>query len=124
MCRHRQTWASPQIPLLFALSLTKTFSGHHELYGHRWVHLLFAVGVGKGGLDLPVARLQAVHERGHRCHRHRVMLHWVPHERRMQVLPLVWHDLGGLLAVQHREIGGHVDINIVHGTFGQAAVGL
>lgn len=95
-----------------------------ELHGHGWVHLLFTARVWEGGLDLPVARLQAVHERGHRRHGHRVVLHRVPHIRGMQVLPLVGHDLGGLLTVQHREIGGHVDVHIVHGPLGQAAVGL
>lgn len=78
----------------------------------------------KGGLDLPVACLQAVHERGYGSHGHRVVLYRVPHVWGMQVLPLMGHNLGGLLTVQHGEIGGHVDIHIVHGTLGQAAVGL
>lgn len=94
------------------------------LHSHRWVHLLFTVGVREGGLNLPVARLQAVHERWHSSHGHRVMLHRVPHIWGMQILPLMWHNLGGLLTVQHREIRGHVDIHIVHGPFRQATVGL
>lgn len=95
-----------------------------ELYRHRRVHLLLAVGVGEGRLELPVARLQAVHERGHWCHGHRVVLNRVPHVRGMQVLPLMRHNLGGLLTVQHREIRGHVDIHVVHGPLRQATVGL
>lgn len=98
--------------------------GHPELHGHSWVHLLLAVGVGEGGLDLPVARLQAVQEGGHRSHRPRVVLHRVPHVGGVQELPLMGHDLGGLLTVQHGEICGHVDIHVVHGPLGQATVGL
>lgn len=30
---------------------------------------------------------------------------------RMKKLALVWHDLCRLLAVQHREVGGHVDVD-------------
>lgn len=77
-----------------------------------------------GGLDLPVATLQAVQEGGHRGQWHRVVLHGVAHILRVQVLPLVWHNLRGLLAVQHREVRGHVNVDIIHGPFWQAAVGL
>lgn len=70
-----------------------------KLHGHSWVHLLLVVGVGEGRLDLPVAWLEAVHEGGHGSHRHRVVLHRVPHVRGVQVLPLVGHNLGGLLTV-------------------------
>lgn len=104
--------------------LTQELGQHHELHSHGWVHLLFTVSVREGGLDLPVARLQAVHERGYRSHGHRVVLHRVPHIWGMQVLPLMGHNLGGLLTVQHGEIGGHVDIHVVHGPLGQATVGL
>lgn len=95
-----------------------------ELYGHCRVHLLFTVSVGKGGLDLPVAGLQAIHEWGHWRHGHRVMLYRIPHIRGVQVLPLMGDNLGGLLTVQDREVCGHVDVHIVHGSLGQAAVGL
>lgn len=71
------------------------------LHSHGWVHLLFAAGVRIGRLDLPVATLQTVKEGGHRGQRHRVVLHSVAHVLRVQVLPLVRHDLGSLLAVQH-----------------------
>lgn len=94
------------------------------LHSHSWVHLLFTAGVWVGGLDLPVATLQTVEERGHWGQWHRVVLHGVAHILRVQVLPLVWHNLGGLLAVQHREVRWHVDIDIIHGPFRQAAVGL
>jgi len=77
-----------------------------------------------GRLDLPVAALQTVEEGGHRAQRHRVVLHGVAHVPGVQVLPLVRHDLGSLLAVQHREVRRHVDVDVVHGPFGQAAVGL
>lgn len=106
------------------LGLVKGPGRHPELHSHSWVHLLFTVSVREGGLDLPVARLQAVQERGHGGHRHGVMLHRVAHIWRVQVLPLMGHNLGGLLTVQHREICGHVDIHVVHGPLGQAAVGL
>lgn len=95
-----------------------------KLYSHGRVHLLFTVIVGKGGLDLSVAGLQAIHEWGHWCHGHRVMLDRIPHIRSVQVLPLMGYDLGGLLTVKYREICGHVDIHVVHGSLGQAAVGL
>lgn len=78
----------------------------------------------EGGLDLPVARLQPVQERRHRGHRHQVVLHRVTHEGGMQVLPLVGHNLGGLLTVEHGEVCGHVDVYIVHGALGQTTVGL
>ena len=38
---------------------------------------------------------------------------------RVQELSLVRHDLRGLLTVEHREVGGHVDENA--GVWGQAA---
>lgn len=114
----------PDTSLPFALSLRQEAGRCHQLYGHRRVHLLLAVGVREGGLDLPVAGLQAVHERGHRRHRHRVVLHRVAHVRGVQVLPLVRHDLGGLLTVQHGEIRGHVHVHVVHGALWQATVGL
>ena len=41
---------------------------------------------------------------------------------RVQELSLVGQDLSGLLAVEHREVGGHVDIDA--GVRGQAAGGL
>lgn len=41
---------------------------------------------------------------------------------RMQELPLVRHDLGGLLAVEYGKVGGHVDEDA--GIRGQAAGGL
>lgn len=62
--------------------------------------------------------------RGHGGQGHGVMLHGVAHVLRVQVLALVRHDLRGLLAVQHREVRGHVDIDVIHGPFWQAAVGL
>ena len=95
-----------------------------ELHGHRWVHLLFTVSVRERSLELPVARLQPIQERGHRGQGHRVWLHGVPHEGGMEVLPLMGHDLGGLLAIEHREVRGHVHVHIVHGALGQATVGL
>lgn len=95
-----------------------------KLYSHGRVHLLFTVIVGKGGLDLSIAGLQAIHEWGHWCHGHRVMLDRIPHIRSVQVLPLMGYDLGGLLTVKYREICGHVDVHVVHGSLGQAAVGL
>lgn len=48
----------------------------------------------------------------------------IPHERGMQVLTLMGHDLGGLLAVEHGEFSGHVHIHIVHGDLRQETVGL
>lgn len=80
--------------------------------------------MGVRRLDLPVAALQPIQELGHRGERHRVVRDSVAHIRWVQELALVWHDLGGLLAVEHREIGGHVDVDIVHGALGKAAVGL
>lgn len=71
------------------------------LHSHSWVHLLFAVGVRVGRLDLPVAALQTVEEGGHRGEGHGVVLHSVAHVLGVQVLPLVRHDLGSLLAVEH-----------------------
>lgn len=106
------------------LGLVKGPGRRPELHSHSWVHLLFTVSVREGCLDLPVARLQAIQERGHGSHRHRVVLHRVPHIGGVQVLPLMGHNLGGLLTVQHGEICGHVDIHVVHGPLGQAAVGL
>ena len=37
----------------------------------------------------------------------------------MQVLPLLGHDLGGLLAAEHREVHGHVHVHAVHGALRQ-----
>lgn len=95
-----------------------------ESHSYSWVHLLLVIGSREGGLDLSVISLQAVHEGWYRGHGHCLMLHSIAHIGGMQVLPLVRHDLGGLLAIQYREIGGHVDIHIVHGSFGQTTVGL
>lgn len=94
------------------------------LHSHSRVHLLFAGGVRVGRLDLPVAALQTIEEGGDRGQRHRVVLHSVAHVLGVQVLPLVRHDLGSLLAVQHREVGRHVDVDVIHGAFWQTAVGL
>ena len=41
---------------------------HSASHGHHWVHLLFAVSEREGSLELPVAHLQPVQERGHRDH--------------------------------------------------------
>lgn len=95
-----------------------------RLYGHRRIHLLLSVRVGEGGLHLSVAGLQAIHEGGHWRQGHRVMLYRIAHVWGMQVLALMGDDLGGLLTVQYGEIRGHVDVHIVHGSLGQAAVGL
>lgn len=95
-----------------------------RLYGHCREHLLLTVSVSKGGLHWSVARLQAIHERRHRRHGYRVMLYRIAHVGSMQVLPLMGYDLGGLLTVEYREICGHVDVHIVHGSLGQAAIGL
>ena len=37
----------------------------------------------------------------------------------MQVLPLLGHNLGGLLAAEHREVHGHVHVHVVHGALRQ-----
>ena len=48
----------------------------------------------------------------------------IPHERGIQVLTLMGHDLGGLLAVEHGQFSGHVHIHTVHGDLGQETVDL
>lgn len=95
-----------------------------RLYSHCREHLLLTVGVSKGGLHWSVARLQAIHEWRHWRHGYRVMLYCIPHIWSMQVLPLMGYDLGSLLTVEYREICGHVDVHIVHGSLWQAAIGL
>lgn len=95
-----------------------------QLHGDRRVHLLLSACMRVRRLDLPVAALQPIQELGHGGERHRVVRDGVAHVGRVQELALVRHDLGGLLAVEHREVGGHVDVDIVHGALGQAAVGL
>lgn len=102
---------------------TKSFS-----YSHRWLLLLSTYtcdachtchtrGWRKWGLQGPVGTLRRVQEgRGGRD--------WVgvADVLRMQELTLVGHDLCCLLTVQHREVGGHVDVYT--GVWGQAAWGL
>lgn len=72
-----------------------------RLYSHCREHLLLTVSVSKGGLHWSVARLQAIHERRHWRHGHRVMLYGIAYIWSMQVLPLVGYDLGGLLTVEY-----------------------
>ena len=55
---------------------------------------------------------------------HQVWLHGVPLEGGIQVLPLMGHSLGGLLAIEPGEIPGHVHVHVVHGALRPAAVGL
>lgn len=106
------------------LSLIKESYLTCTLYCHCREHLLLTVSVSKRGLHWSVAGLQAIHERRHWRHGHRVMLYRISHIWSMQVLSLMGYDLGGLLTVEYREICGHVDIHIVHGSLGQAAIGL
>lgn len=72
------------------------------------------VGRGAGGLQGSVPPLSGVHEGGGRV--------GVPDVLRVQKLSLVGHDLRGLLAVEHGEVGGHVDEDA--GVGGEAAGGL
>lgn len=75
-----------------------------QLHGDRRVHLLLSACMRVRRLDLPVAALQPIQELGHGGERHRVVRDSVAHVGRVQELALVRHDLGGLLAVEHREV--------------------
>ena len=86
-------------------------------HGHHWVHLLFAVSVREGSLDLP-ARLGMgapgswVLSLAAQCTPRRGEAGTAPAGAR-----------SGFLAVEH-DVHGHVHVHVVHGAQGQATVGL
>lgn len=75
---------------------------------------------------MPVpSSLRAVVEGGRRGHGQGLVLDGISQILGVQVLPLMGHDLGGLLAVQHGEVGGHVDVDVAQAPVRrEAAVGL
>lgn len=68
-------------------------------------------------MEVPVTSVSGVQEG--RGSGHRV---GVANVLRVEELSLMRHDLGGLLTVEHREVGGHVDKDA--GVGGQTAGGL
>ena len=122
----KRSLAQPsQVKLHKLVFTTKWQSGLHAVpssHCHRRVFLVTgdagpSSGRRAGGLEWSVSSLGGVQEgrrRGHGV--------GIADVLRMQELPLMRHDLGGLLAVEYREIGGHVDKDA--GIRRQAAGGL